>query len=150
ECIGWPRAGVSSRSLGLMLWYAGRLLLAHGERARAEEIWRHVEELAEQTHLPMISLLVPRRDVFLAIVDGQLEEALSSLRRFVERADRLGAAVGSRQFTLSMLLAPAIYLGRAEVWLAAFDEFTGLAAQASDAVEFNQARAVCLAHLGRL
>ena len=150
ECVGWPRAGVSSRSLGSMLWYSARLLLAHGERSRAEELWRQVQELAERTRVASVNLLVPRRDVILAIVDGHLETALALLRRFVERADESGAAVGSRQFTLSMLLAPAIYLGRAEAWLAAFDEFAELAGPASQAVEFSAARAVCLAHLGRL
>jgi tetratricopeptide (TPR) repeat protein len=48
-----------------------------------------------------------------------------------------------------MLLAPALYLGRAEAWLADFDEFVELAGAASQAVEFGVARAVCLAELGR-
>src|SRR5262249_17479841 len=50
EAVAWPRAGVSSRSLGPLLWYAARLLLANGERARAEDLWRQVEELANRTH----------------------------------------------------------------------------------------------------
>jgi tetratricopeptide (TPR) repeat protein len=150
ESVTWPREGVRSRALGSLLWYSARLLLAHGERARAEELWRQVHELAERTRVASVDLLVPRRDVILAIVDGHLETAVASLRRFVERADESGAAVSSRQFNLSMLHAPVIYLGRAGTWLAAFDEFAELAGPASQAVEFTAARAVCLAHLGRL
>jgi DNA-binding NarL/FixJ family response regulator len=150
ECIEWPRAGVSSRSLGPLLWYAARQLLAHGERGRAEEVWRQVADLGERTHVASVTLLVARRDIVLAIVDGDLEEALASMGRFIARGDGSGAAVGSRQFTLSMLLAPAIYLGQMEVWLAVFDEFAELAGDASQAIDFGDARAVCLAHLGRL
>jgi DNA-binding CsgD family transcriptional regulator len=150
EFVGWTRAGVSSQSLGRMLWYAARLLLAHGERARAEDLWRQVQELAARTHLPMVKLLSSRGDVVFAIVDGELEMALASMERFIVSGDGSGAAVGSRQFSLSMLLAPALYLGRAQEWLAAFEQFSELAGQASQAIEFSHARAVCLAHLGQL
>jgi DNA-binding NarL/FixJ family response regulator len=150
EAVGWPRERVGSTALGLMLWYSAKALLANGERTRAEEIWGQVEELAGRTHLPAINLHVSRRDVVLAFVDGHLEVALGSLQRFVERADAWGAGVSSRQFMLSMALAPAIYLGRVEMWFAAFDEFAELAGPAAQAIVFSDARAICLAHLGRL
>src|SRR4051794_37187733 len=49
ESVGWPREGVSSQALGSLLWYSARLLLANGDRVRAEELWRQVQELAERT-----------------------------------------------------------------------------------------------------
>jgi DNA-binding CsgD family transcriptional regulator len=109
-----------------------------------------LEELAGRTHLATVNLQVSRRDVVLAIVDGRLEEALGSQRRFVQRADALGEGVRSRQFALSMGLATAIYLGHAEVWLADCDEFAELAGPAAQAIAWSDARAICLAHLGRL
>src|SRR5436190_2030887 len=120
-----------------MLWYSARALLASGDRSGAQDLWRQVEESAGRTHTLTVSLLVPRRDVILAIVDGHLEDALELLRRFVARSDESGGSVSSRQFTLSMMLAPALYLGRAESWLGAFDEFAELAGPASQAVEFG-------------
>ena len=78
-----------------------------GERARAEELWREVEELAERTHVVSVKLMVSRRDVILAIVDGHLEDALVQWRRYVERADELGASLRGRIFGLDALLAPA-------------------------------------------
>jgi DNA-binding CsgD family transcriptional regulator/tetratricopeptide (TPR) repeat protein len=150
ELVGWSREGVSSSVLAVMLWYSAKALLANGERARAEEIWRQLEELAGRTHLATVNLQVSRRDVVLAIVDGRLEEALGLQRRFVQRADALGEGVRSRQFALSMGLATAIYLGHAEVWLADCDEFAELAGPAAQAIAWSDARAICLAHLGRL
>ena len=67
-----------------------------------------------------------RRDVVLAIVEGRLEEALGSLRRLVERADASGAAVSSRQFTLSMLLGFRDLPGSRERVASCFDEFAAL------------------------
>jgi hypothetical protein len=150
EAVGWPRDGVRSTYLGPTLGFSAKALLANGERARAEEMWRQLRELAGRTHLATVNLQVSRSDAALAIVDGRLEEALDSQRGFVERADACGAAVSSRQVALTMLLPSAIYLGRAEVWLAAYDEFAELAGPAAQAVEFSDARAICLAHLGRL
>jgi DNA-binding CsgD family transcriptional regulator/tetratricopeptide (TPR) repeat protein len=149
EAVGWPREGVGSAILGTMLWYSAKALLANGKRIRAEEIWGQLEDLAGRTRLARDNLNVSRRDVVLAIVEGRLEEALSSLQRFVERADASGAAVSSRQMALSMGRAPAIYLGHAEVWLAACDEFAKLAGPAAQAIAWGDARAICLAHLGR-
>jgi DNA-binding CsgD family transcriptional regulator len=90
-------------------------------------------------------------DVILAIIDGHLEDSVAFIRRFVERADESGARVRGRQFGVLMLFAPALYLGRADTWLIAFDEHPGRARLASlDFSRFTPARAICLAHLGRV
>jgi DNA-binding CsgD family transcriptional regulator len=151
EAAGWPRQGVSGRTLGWVLWMAGRLRLAEGERARAEDLWRQLEELADRTHVVTARLCVLQRDAVLAIIDGHLEDALTLLREYVEHAVESGQSVRGRDITLLWLVAPAIYLGRAETWLATFDEYTRLVPQVSQAWSaFVPTRAVCLAHLGRV
>jgi tetratricopeptide (TPR) repeat protein len=151
EATSWPRQGVSGRYLGWVLSYAARLQLAEGQRVRAEELWRQLEELADRTHVVTARLCVLLRDINIAIVDGQLEDALVQLRRFVEYADESGASILGRDLALVHLTAPVIYLGRAEMWLAAFDEYARLVPQASKtSLAFVPTRAVCLAHLGRV
>jgi DNA-binding CsgD family transcriptional regulator len=150
ESVGWPREGVSAPTLGLLLSYAARLQLAQGERARAEDLWRQLAELAERTHLALLRTLLAPRDAVLAILDGHLEQAVALLRDSVELADESGASVRGRQLALLVLLAPALHLGRADVWLQASEEFEVLAGKASEAIDWHSARAICLAHLGRV
>ncbi|HEY1295138.1 MAG TPA: AAA family ATPase [Chloroflexota bacterium] len=123
EAAGWPRQAVSAQTLGLVLEFAGSFELARGERARAEELWRELEQLAERAHVVSIRLMMPERGAILAIVDGHLEDALVQWSRFVERADELGASLRGRMIGLNMLHALARYLGLAESWLTASDEF---------------------------
>jgi DNA-binding CsgD family transcriptional regulator len=151
EATGWPRQGVSARTLGPLLSFSGRLQLEDGKRARAEELWRQLEDLADRTHVVPARRGVLQCDIALATVDGRLEDALALLRRYVEYADESGASVVGRDTALIYLTAPVIYLGRAETWLAAFDEYTRLVPQAPQAwLALVPTRAVCLAHLGRV
>jgi DNA-binding CsgD family transcriptional regulator len=147
ECTAWVRQGVSAQSVGLVLWFAGSLQLAQGDRATAEELWREVEELAQRTQVVSLKLMVPQRDVILSIVDGHLEDALVQLQKYIRRADELGASLRGRQLGLQMLLAPARYLGRGETWLMAFEEFVGLGG--APAAPNAGIRASLLAQLGR-
>jgi DNA-binding CsgD family transcriptional regulator len=153
ECVSWPRHGVSGQTLGLALWYGGIVQLARGERARAEDLWRQLEELAVRTRVVTVNHLVAVRDVTLAIVDGRLDEALKLTEGLVELGDESGVPVRGRQFRLSTLLDPALYLGRADVWLTAFDEDANLVPAvlpAHRSVAYTAARAMCLAQLGRM
>jgi tetratricopeptide (TPR) repeat protein len=151
EAVAWPRQGVSGRTLAWLLWTAGRLQLAEGERARAEEFWRQLDELADRTHVVTARLGALQRDLTLAAVDGHLEDALTLLERYIGKADESGVSVRGRDSALLWLTAPLIYLGRAETWLATFDEYTRMVPQASQAwFAFVPTRAVCLAHLGRM
>jgi DNA-binding CsgD family transcriptional regulator len=89
----------------------------------------------------------------MAIVDGRLEDSLSLARRFIERADEAGAPVRGLHYGLQMLLAPALYLGRAEIYLSAFDDYSSLVPpdlQAPIFVIRTVARAICLAQLGQM
>jgi DNA-binding CsgD family transcriptional regulator len=156
ECAGWPRDAVSGQILGDALWRCGMTQLAQTERARALEIWRQVDELAERTHVANVGLLAARSNVVLATFDGHLEDALVQLRQYVVRADGIGQPVIGRQTGVLMLIAPALYLGRADVWLTAFHEPGGPAILASPGrpaafyIDIVAARALCLAQLGRV
>jgi DNA-binding CsgD family transcriptional regulator len=156
ECRGWPRQHVSTQTLCQTLWYCALVELAEGERAQAEELSRQVAELAQRTRVATVGLFVAEREIVLAVVDGRLEEALILPRRFVELADELGAPIRGRNFGLTQLIAPALYLGRAEVWLSAFAELGAPASQAQPGrpaarlIIWAAARALCLAQLGRL
>jgi DNA-binding CsgD family transcriptional regulator len=149
EASGWPRQAVSAQTLGHVLEFAGNFQLAAGKRARAEELWREVEELAERTHVVSVKLFVSRRDVILAIVDGHLQDAQVQLRRYVERADELGLSLRGRMLRLQMLYSLVRYLGRAETWLTASDEFARMGGFRTESTALPRA-ATCLAVLGRL
>ena len=149
EAVGWPRQSVTAQTLGLVLWFAGAFQLAEGERARAEGLWREVEELAERTHVASVKLMVLERDTILAIVDGHLEDALVQWRRYVERADELGVSLRGRQLGLQMLFSLARYLGRAETWRGASDEFVRMGGARSVSVSAPRV-ATYLAEVGRL
>jgi DNA-binding CsgD family transcriptional regulator len=156
ECAGWPSPKVNGLTLGLTLWSCGLLLLAEGNRARTEDLWRQVEEVAERTRVALVSLQVLRRDVILAILDGQLEEALAQVKRYVERAKELGSPVLGRHNGLLTLISPAAYLGRADLWLTAFDEHARAARLDHPGrpvpyfIDLTAARATFLAQLGRV
>jgi hypothetical protein len=153
ECAGWSRERVSGQTLGQALWYGGLVRLAQGQRAQAEGLWRQLEELAERTRVVTVDIHVAMRDAILAIVDGRLDSAVTLSGRFVELGEASGVPVRGRQARLSTLIAPALYLGRADLWLTAFDEHaslvpTGLHAPMS--INLTAARAMCSAQLGRI
>jgi DNA-binding CsgD family transcriptional regulator len=156
ECAGWPRQGVSSQALGTVLWFCACVQLAEGQRARAEDLWRQLQELADRTRVVSVSLLVTQRDAALAILAGDLEEAVAHLGRFVQRSDESGAAVRGHQLSAMMLIAPALYLGRPDSWLAAVDDYvraaslSGTGRPAMPTIVLTAASATCLTYLGRV
>jgi DNA-binding CsgD family transcriptional regulator len=155
ECASWPRQGVSTPTLGLAFWYCGMVQLMQGDRAKAEEHWGMLEELADRTRVATVALYAAEREVVMAIVDGRLEEALLLIRRFADLADESGATLRGRTESLRQLIAPALFLGRADIWLSASEALPVPASQARPgrgAAWFSirsAARALCLAQLGR-
>jgi DNA-binding CsgD family transcriptional regulator len=155
ECAVWPREGVSSAALGSMLWYTANALLAQGERARAEDLWRQLRELAERTHVATVRMYAAWGDVELAMVDGHLEEAWARFNGYAAQADELGMPLRVRRAGSSDL-ALSLYLGRAHRWLEAFDEKVGRAMVAqlgrhnANSIRLTAGRALCLAQVGRI
>jgi ATP/maltotriose-dependent transcriptional regulator MalT len=85
------------------------------------------------------------------MVDGQLEESLELVGRLVARADELGASVRGRSFGLATRVNPVFYLGRAEIWLSALEEYNRLAGLAwAQSAPIVAVRATCLAQLARV
>ena len=121
ESVTWPRDGVRGRALERVLWYAGRLALAEGNRARAMEHWRELEDLASRTHVMTATLMVLVRDVIVAFLDGRLEEAWGILQRHAGQADDAGASLRARAVTFDLRLFLAMLLGDPEQILPASD-----------------------------
>ena len=108
--------------------------------------------LAERTHVASVSVYLAETPVILAIVDGHLETALEWTRRLIDHADEAGAPLRGRQVGLQLLLAPALYLGRPEIYRLAFEEYarhvpTDL--QAPGFIMLTAAHAISLVQLGR-
>ena len=128
-------------------WLGGRLpasmrgplplidtFLASGQRIRAEEVIREHQEMTERTgqaHDELVSILF---DIYLAALDGRLEEALEIARRMLERGEELGLAEYAG-FAVLTILRPQLHLGKAD--------------EAPQFAVFPPLTAVCLAHLGR-
>jgi DNA-binding CsgD family transcriptional regulator len=150
EATTWPRDDVNGRAVGMVLWVAGRLQLAHGNRARAEELWKQIDELAARTNVATAAVSSTQRDAILAIIDGHLEEALALSERFVAHSDELGAPLRGRLFNVQLMLPLMLYLGRASEWLRLYDEYAALAGARGSFPEATVTQGVGLAHLGRL
>jgi DNA-binding CsgD family transcriptional regulator len=155
ECAVWPREGVSSAALGNMLWYSAKALLAQGERARAEDLWRQIRQLAERTHVATVRMWAALDDVQLAVVDGHLENAWARFGEITDQAEDSGMSVRARRIGLELLMEPSLYLGRAQRWLETFDQNYRSAELArpdrqSASIRMTAGRALCLAQVGRI
>ncbi len=141
-----PHEKVSISTLGRVLWNSATVYLNHGERARAEELWRQVEELATRTREPFIALFPPRNEIFVATLDGHLEAAVQLGQRFVNRAEELGSSAWGRRFANRETIVPLLWLGRADGVLTTLPEGAGGEGDHQMASD----RVLILAHLGRM
>jgi DNA-binding CsgD family transcriptional regulator/tetratricopeptide (TPR) repeat protein len=137
-----------------MLRYCAKALLSQGERARAEDLWRQLRELAERTQVATVHMYAAVGDFELAMIDGHLEDAWERFNRIVDQADELGMSVHWRPGRQSDLTL-SLYLGRANAWLAAFDQNVGPVTvvqpgrQSANSIRLTAGRALCLAQIGR-
>ncbi len=116
---------------------AGHVLLAGGDRGRAEECWRQVAEIAERTQGPAALLNLVQIAIVTATLDGDLEGAVDSLQRLGGRAEELGVG-GAAQGNLyaTRLCGYVLREGLADMVV-------------GRAGERSANPALCLAHLGR-
>jgi len=143
-----PRAGVSARTLGQVLYLCAMSMLASGERRRAEELWQEAKALAERTQEPLGLLLSIRHEVSLATLDGRLDAAVQAGEQLVSRAGELGSPVWGLGMRAAQTLPALLYLGRAEDGLNQLSE----AARITGTEVYGPAQAqrvVCLALLDR-
>jgi DNA-binding CsgD family transcriptional regulator/tetratricopeptide (TPR) repeat protein len=157
ECAVWPSEGVSSDALGNMLWYSAKALLAQGERARAEDLWRQLRELAERTHVATVRMWAALGDIQLAVLDGHLEDAWSCFDGIADQADESAISVRTRGIGLvELMMAPSLYLGRAHRWLEAFDQHVSPTRVAqperptTSSMRLTAGPVLCLAQVGRI
>ncbi|MSQ15706.1 MAG: hypothetical protein EXR50_07585, partial [Dehalococcoidia bacterium] len=133
---------------GAVLFQSGNAYLASGDRARAEEIWRQVNELAARTRDPYVAFIPLRAKAILSTLDGRLEETVTIREEFITRGEEVGSVVAGRGQASGYTLQARLYLGRGEEALADLP----VAAQMAGGTEgagVSMLRALLLAHLGR-
>ena len=136
ELTARPRAGVRTETLYQSLALIVFTFLVWGQRGRAEEVWRELDELAQRIGQGTALLLSMLTDATLATLDGRLEDAVATGQRVGARGEEMGLSGYGRQFSSVSSVRPLLYLGKAD-----------------DALQLSiapQVSALCLAHLGRL
>ena len=142
------REGVSPRTLGQLLTTVGHSYLERGDRQRAEDMWRQVQDLASRTRDANLVLTPQREKVALLTMDGRLDEAVETIPRIISEGEELGIAVRGRQIAATSGLRPLFYLGRAEDALTHSSQPSKLAG-APESHAITARRALCMAHIGR-
>ncbi len=118
--------GVTARTLVSLLEASGRIFLKHGERARADEMWRQIQELALRTQDSWILLRSILTEVVSANIDGRLEDAVATAESLVTRGDELSHSVTARQMRIEFSSVSLVYLGRTQELLDYIDEWLQL------------------------
>jgi len=148
EIAAWPRDRLNPAQLSNVLWACGYTFLNRGDRARAEALWREMDELTRRIRniAPDFSVSLVR-EIWLATLDGKLESAAAVGPRALAQAEKAGNPAYGR---LSVYLATCrllLYLGRGEEVLSAPSEAGRTAAAGAPA--WTWLVPLCLAHLGR-
>ena len=131
--------GVRARTLSLVREFTGNVFIQRGDRATAEELWRSVDELANRTQDTFPMVLSLSFKVWLATLDGRLEDAIAAGEELVARSEELGLGELGKGFADSRTLETLRYLGRFEEALEAMGRTR----------QVPQAQALFLAGLGR-
>ncbi|UCB42804.1 MAG: hypothetical protein JSV77_10200, partial [Dehalococcoidales bacterium] len=88
--------------------------LVFGQRNRAEEVWRRIEELAEHTgqvHALLITMFTKGN---LAAMDGDLQETVQIARRMISFSDEAGIPEFALAYVPQAVLRPRSYLADAD------------------------------------
>ena len=96
EFMRVPRDGVSTSTLRFFLRLSAGIFLAAGERSRAEDVWRELDELAYRIHDADLLLWPLLAEEYQANLNGDLEDAAAARTRIGNRADELGIAASGR------------------------------------------------------
>jgi DNA-binding CsgD family transcriptional regulator len=114
ESMDWSREGASPSSVARFLTAVARDFLDHGDRQRAEQLWRQVAKLAGQTPDPDTVIWRADAEVRAAILDGNLRGAVAQSARVMQQAKALGNAAAGLLLHWMVALRPLLYLGLAE------------------------------------
>ena len=85
-----PRTGVSAPRLTSTMCEIGSTFLAWGQRGRAEEVWREMDEVAQRTGNPTALLFSMLANAIFASLDGRLEDAVAMGQSMSNRGGELG------------------------------------------------------------
>jgi len=146
ELASGPRDGVAARRLQLFLTNSAGVLLARGERERAEELWGQLEVLAEKTRDPNSIRGARQAGVILATVDGRLEEAAAGAEQNVAMVLELGSLPPARSVSIRMVAQ--LYLGQGAAALQFLEQTIAMAGVDPTPADLA-CRSLCLAHNGR-
>ena len=148
EFVDRSREGVSTGTLGNLLYACAVIHLIHGERDRAEELFGELDTLAARTQDANLLMTSAVWEAYKATLDGRLEEAGARADDIVARGEELGSEIGGAANAKAIKIRPLLHLGRGDEVIAAsvqFDEQYGKGL-------FDPAvvKSLSLAHVGRL
>jgi hypothetical protein len=112
EIAALPRQGVRYSTLALVLQRAQTFLLADGDRAAAEQVWKELDALAEHARDVVLLLWPLELAALRATLDGRLEEALDLAAHVAARGEEIGSPRAGRNEGTSLSWAPLLYLRR--------------------------------------
>ncbi len=121
-----PRSGVGPPTLDRILMNAGAIFKQSGERSRAEELWRELDELVGRSHDPSVLIHALRVQAWQAAINGELDAALEIAERLRAIGEESGAAGAGQNFAAHCSQYPLLWLGRDEEAVAAGAETTRL------------------------
>ena len=153
EFSGAIPMGVPARTGAALLSHGAWVYANAGDRLRADDCWRQLDELAERTRdaSTLFSRQMTRID--RAVIDGDLEGAAAIADDLPDYGDELGAGVHARQASEGRGLRARLYLGRAVESFARLREALELAGASADrglaSVRLRTSSALLLAILGR-
>ncbi|UCC17790.1 MAG: hypothetical protein JSU58_04365, partial [Dehalococcoidales bacterium] len=141
ELASIPRTGIDTSTLATALFHMGSTFLEAGKRDKAEELFNEMKDLSERSARPMLELLVLRGDLYLATLDGRLEEAVEISQKMQSSGEEVGLSEFATAAAAYFNLTPYIHTGK-------FEEAYRLA-KLLPPVPSMVASVFCLAHMGR-
>ncbi len=114
EVTTLPRQGVRNSTLALVLQRAQTMFLVAGDRDRAEQVWREMDQLAVHTKDVVLLLWPLQLEAIRATLDGDLEGAVSAAEQLIGRATELGIPMAGEVAAEALAFQPLFQLGRAE------------------------------------
>ena len=135
ELAARPRAGLRTQTLGLGLLTSANTFFVWGQRGRAEEVSRELDDLAQRTGQATVLIHSMLAQANLATLDGRLEDAVATGQSISNLGNEQGISGNADLISAYASMRTLLYLGKGD-----------------DALQIERMpypKALCLAHLGR-